>query len=310
MESVSNREIYGIKFAQKLDRNRAEKTAAQILEAIAAVPQRTARIVEPSPRDGDAQFVQAWILNEVLCEIMEGGTTESREIAARAVTHPRVKCATPPSDAAREALSRDVLIELIMRETTDAIVADGWENLGNPNVLVQGCRYIRRRGYRTNPTDGYENPEEAAKKFAGIIADSILALSAAHVSAWQDTVTIDRNELRRHVIANHVRLTSGGGMMPNGRSCKICMGEWADGAAENHALTCPLDGSAPPRNERGGDPQHNLPGHDETVTGLNSLTIRTVSERPDADQCDCENPEPASGVALVSEDCPIHGGRS
>lgn len=27
-------------------------------------------------------------------------------------------------------------------------------------------------------------------------------------------------------------------------------------------------------------------------------------------ECDCENPEPASGVALVSEDCPIHGGRS
>jgi hypothetical protein len=27
-------------------------------------------------------------------------------------------------------------------------------------------------------------------------------------------------------------------------------------------------------------------------------------------ECDCEDPEPASGVALVSEDCPIHGGKS
>lgn len=25
--------------------------------------------------------------------------------------------------------------------------------------------------------------------------------------------------------------------------------------------------------------------------------------------CDCQNPEPASGVALVSESCPIHGGQ-
>lgn len=29
-----------------------------------------------------------------------------------------------------------------------------------------------------------------------------------------------------------------------------------------------------------------------------------------AAECDCENLEPASGVALVSEDCPIHGGKS
>lgn len=30
---------------------------------------------------------------------------------------------------------------------------------------------------------------------------------------------------------------------------------------------------------------------------------------PSAAWCDCEAPEPAEGVALVSEDCPIHGGR-
>lgn len=35
-----------------------------------------------------------------------------------------------------------------------------------------------------------------------------------------------------------------------------------------------------------------------------------VTSQPDSDQCDCENPEPETGVALVSEDCPIHGGRS
>lgn len=34
-----------------------------------------------------------------------------------------------------------------------------------------------------------------------------------------------------------------------------------------------LDGLSPPRNERESDPQHNLPGHDETVAGLSSLSI-------------------------------------
>ncbi|MCW2194976.1 hypothetical protein AB7M45_007749 [Bradyrhizobium elkanii] len=74
-------------------------------------------------------------------------------------------------------LSRDALIDIIMRETTDQIVADGWEKLGRPNVLVQGCMFIRR-GVRTDPTDGYVDPDAAAKKFAGFIADAILSAAA------------------------------------------------------------------------------------------------------------------------------------
>ena len=66
--------------------------------------------------------------------------------------------------------TRDELIALIMRETTDEIVADGWNKLGQPNVLVQGCRFIRGVNGR-----GYEDPEDAARKFAGFIADALLA---------------------------------------------------------------------------------------------------------------------------------------
>lgn len=69
--------------------------------------------------------------------------------------------------------TRDVLIGLIMEETTDDLVADGWKHIGKPNVLVQGCRFLRRAD-RTRPSEGYENPEAAAKQFAGFIADRLL----------------------------------------------------------------------------------------------------------------------------------------
>jgi NTP pyrophosphatase (non-canonical NTP hydrolase) len=52
----------------------------------------------PAPAEGkpqDTQFAQAWVLNEVLCEIIENGVTESREIATRVVCHPRIKFARP-----------------------------------------------------------------------------------------------------------------------------------------------------------------------------------------------------------------------
>lgn len=73
----------------------------------------------------------------------------------------------------QQALSRDDLIAIIMEETTDEIVADGWRSLGAPNALVQGCRYIRCSS-PPNP-EGYENPDEAARNFAGFIADRVLA---------------------------------------------------------------------------------------------------------------------------------------
>lgn len=67
--------------------------------------------------------------------------------------------------------TRDQLVEIIMRETTDRITADG-SPIGAPNVLVQGCRYVR--GHQP----GYENPEEAARTFAGFIADAVLTAFA------------------------------------------------------------------------------------------------------------------------------------
>lgn len=89
--------------------------------------------------------------------------------------------ASPPAreeaPAEGAGIDREALIALIMEETTDEIVADGWNRLGKPNVLVQGCRYIRRNA--PTGTDGYENPEASAKQFAGFIADRlIVALSA------------------------------------------------------------------------------------------------------------------------------------
>ena len=71
------------------------------------------------------------------------------------------------------SLGREEIIEIVMRETTDEVVADGWDKLGKPNVLVQGCRYIRGHA------PGYENPEEAAHQFAGYITDAILAKLSA-----------------------------------------------------------------------------------------------------------------------------------
>ncbi len=88
--------------------------------------------------------------------------------------HPSPKDGAAPFD-------RDALIALIMEETTDDIVADGWDRLGKPNVLVQGCRYIRRN---TPPSpEGYENPEASAKQFAGFIADRVLKALATREEA-------------------------------------------------------------------------------------------------------------------------------
>lgn len=76
---------------------------------------------------------------------------------------------------------REGLIALIMEETTDDIVADGWNRLGKPNVLVQGCRYIRRNAPPS--PEGYANPEASAKQFAGFIADRVLKALATREEA-------------------------------------------------------------------------------------------------------------------------------
>lgn len=57
-------------------------------------------------------------------------------------------------------LTRDALIDLVMRETTDEVTADGLP-IARPNILEVGCRYVRN-----DPRLGYEKPAEAARAFA------------------------------------------------------------------------------------------------------------------------------------------------
>jgi hypothetical protein len=40
---------------------------------------------------GDVKFSFAWELNEVLCEVIEGGADESRVISAKVAAHPKMK---------------------------------------------------------------------------------------------------------------------------------------------------------------------------------------------------------------------------
>lgn len=89
--------------------------------------------------------------------------------------------AAPAPEGGAAPFDRDGLIALIMEETTDDIVAGGWNRLGKPNVLVQGCRYIRRNAPPIR--EGYENPEASAKQFAGFIADRILKALATREEA-------------------------------------------------------------------------------------------------------------------------------
>lgn len=89
--------------------------------------------------------------------------------------------AAPAPEGGAAPFDRDDLIALIMEETTDDIVADGWDRLGKPNVLVQGCRYIRRNAPPS--PEGYANPEASAKQFAGFIADRILKALATREDA-------------------------------------------------------------------------------------------------------------------------------
>jgi hypothetical protein len=97
--------------------------------------------------------------------VMGGGEGEGKEGFSVSRDH---------AHTAGVRLDRDVLIDLIMRETTDEIVADEWDKLGSPNILVQGCRYVRN-----DPKRGYVDPESAARKFASLIADALIA----HVSS-------------------------------------------------------------------------------------------------------------------------------
>jgi hypothetical protein len=60
----------------------------------------------------------------------------------------------------------------------------------------------------------------------------------------REAITQIRNDLRRLAIVQHERQASGGRFVNNGKSCKVCGGEWPDRAPEFHAITCsavPLD---------------------------------------------------------------------
>lgn len=98
--------------------------------------------------------------------------------------------AAPVREEGGAVLDRDALIAIIMEETTDDIVADGWRSLGKPNVLVQGCRYIRRNA--PAGTDGYANPEASAKQFAGFIADRIMNALATREEAPEPMSWVSR----------------------------------------------------------------------------------------------------------------------
>lgn len=75
--------------------------------------------------------------------------------------------------------SRDQLIDLILRETTDKVTADGVQ-IAAPNILEVGCRYVRG-----DPRRGYENPAEAARQFAGFIADAVLSFAPVAITAGE-----------------------------------------------------------------------------------------------------------------------------
>lgn len=76
-------------------------------------------------------------------------------------------------------VSKADLIKLIMEATTDDITEDGLKLGHQPNILVQGCRFVR--GFAR----GYEDPEAAALKFAGFIADAILAKLSPGEEGWR-----------------------------------------------------------------------------------------------------------------------------
>lgn len=123
----------------------------------------------------DALALRTMLDNLVIAQGLSKEIREHATDAARSYLYNTraMLSAAPAPEGGAATFDRDALITLIMEETTDDIVADGWDRLGKPNVLVQGCRYIRRNAPPS--PEGYANPEAAAKQFAGFIADRLLA---------------------------------------------------------------------------------------------------------------------------------------
>ena len=66
------------------------------------------------------------------------------------------------------------------------------------------------------------------------------------VGVWAFRRTVDwavlgpelAKALRYHAVKDHVRMTSGGGTIPNGGSCDLCETEWEVDGREHHKPTC------------------------------------------------------------------------
>lgn len=142
------------------------------------------------------------VTEDLIREVSDPGTEALAAVycARRILDQSAMLSAAPAPEGGAAPFDREGLIALIMEETTDDIVADGWDRLGKPNVLVQGCRYIRRNSPPS--PEGYENPEASAKQFAGFIADRILKALATREEAPADNVTILITKAQRDAARN------------------------------------------------------------------------------------------------------------
>ncbi|WP_438852746.1 hypothetical protein [Brevundimonas nasdae] len=127
--------------------------------------------------------------------------------------------------------TRDQLIDLILRETTDRVTADGVQ-IGAPNILEVGCRYVRG-----DPKRGYEKPAEAARQFAGFIADAVLALAPQSVSPPFD--------VEDYVAGYEFRADGEGGSYSPNENERAMLIDAIHGAISEAPLTPPV-GAAPP----------------------------------------------------------------
>ena len=80
------------------------------------------------------------------------------------------------------------------------------------------------------------NGRNPANKNAGIRVGSALHLCEMLLAEMDEL----RKTLRRFAVLGHVRMVSGGGIIPSGGSCKICKTEWSERQPEGHLASCLL----------------------------------------------------------------------
>lgn len=67
----------------------------------------------------------AWALNEVLCEVIEGGATESRLIASKVTVHPKMQQWFRKSDLSQtptEATEDDIAAVIVAAQTSNSSI--------------------------------------------------------------------------------------------------------------------------------------------------------------------------------------------